>query len=115
MGICGLPENYNDWLIMREEHMEENLISSHFTIDLYKQYRKHLGPVRYELLKQAQVLVVPKKVNSLLSLGNLPLLKPVIQAYKIARCFRLGNWIKNLIMPQDYKARIAGLDVISNA
>ena len=52
MGIKGLPLNYQDWLIMRNEHLKQDLICSDFTVDLYKQYRKHLGLVRYWLLKQ---------------------------------------------------------------
>src|SRR5687768_4905281 len=64
MGIVGLPYTYQEWLIMRDEHLEKDLKKSHYTIDLFKQYRKHLGPVRYKLLKEGQVLVAPKQVRS---------------------------------------------------
>ena len=37
----------------------QDLEKSHYTADLYKQYRKHLGFVRYKLLKESQKLVVP--------------------------------------------------------
>ena len=39
MGIKGLPETYQNWVIMRAEHLQKNMISSEFTIDLNKQYR----------------------------------------------------------------------------
>ncbi|MDB5012956.1 MAG: hypothetical protein JWQ25_1158, partial [Daejeonella sp.] len=62
MGIKGLQENYKDWMVMRDQHLQENMISSNFTVDLYKQYRTHLGFARYHVLKQTQVLVVPERV-----------------------------------------------------
>src|SRR6188508_2513820 len=37
MNLQGLPRNYNEWLIMRKEHLNSNLEKSSFTIDLYKQ------------------------------------------------------------------------------
>ena len=111
MGISGLPQGYSGWLNMRNEHLKENLINSKFSKDLYKQYRKHLGWLRFQLLIQAQVLVVPNKVNKLLNLGSIPYLKPVIKLYKIVRFFHLETILKNLILPRDYKTQIKDLDV----
>jgi len=51
MGITGLPENYSDWKKSRDQHLEMDMAYSAFTADLYKQYRKHLGPVRFAILK----------------------------------------------------------------
>ena len=113
MGIKGLPATYQDWLVMRDEHLQQNLILSNFTFDLYKQYRIHLGWLRYQLLRQAQVLVVPERVNSLLSLGKLPLLAPVMTVYKFSRFFNFERLLKNAILPKDYKAQIKDLDVVS--
>jgi uncharacterized protein (DUF2236 family) len=113
MGLKGLPANYPDWVTMRAEHLQEDLICSDFTLDLYRQYRKHLGRPRYEILKQAQIMVVPRRVSALLSLGNLPLLKPVLMAYKFARLFKIDQLLRNAILPQAYKAQIKDLDVIS--
>ncbi|MEJ6979047.1 oxygenase MpaB family protein [Pedobacter sp. P351] len=111
MGLKGLPDNYNDWLIMRSEHIQSNLSRSNFTGDLYKQYRRHLGWIRYQLLKQAQILVVPQIVNSMLSLGSIPLLDPVLKLYKLARIFKLEEYLKNTILPSEYKKQIADLDI----
>lgn len=112
MEISGLPLSYLEWLNMRKEHLKENLINSDFSKDLYKQYRKHLGWLRFQLLIQAQVLVVPNRVNNLLNLGSISYLKPAIMVYKIARTLHLENIFKNLILPQDYKAQIKDLDVM---
>jgi len=110
MGIKGLPENYQDWKIMRAEHLQENMISSEFTIDLYKQYRTHLGFVRYHILKQTQVLVVPNRVNHLLGLGETPFLAPILQLYKLSRWLSFNQLIKNVILPESYKEQIRRLD-----
>ena len=112
MGIKGLPENYKDWLIMREQHLLENMVSSDFTVDLYKQYRTHLGFLRYIVLKQTQVLVVPERVNKLLALGATPFFSLVLQVYKLSRWLSFERLIKNVILPENYKAQIRDLDMV---
>lgn len=112
MGLQGLPSNYKDWLVMREEHLENNLHKSHYTIDLYKQYRKHLGALRYKLLKEGQVLVAPEKVKRLLGLKNFSLLTPVLLAYKLSRVLKLDWFMKSLVLPTEYKKQIKDLDII---
>ena len=112
MGIVGLPTNYSEWLVMREDHLEKDLQKSHLTIDLYKQYRKHLGLLRYKLLKEGQVLVVPKKVNQLLGLGKTSLLTPILFIYKLGQKFKLDWFLKSLVLPTEYKKQIKDLDSI---
>src|SRR5258705_13290660 len=34
MGLKGLPTNYNEWLAMRHEHLEQDLEKSYYTTDL---------------------------------------------------------------------------------
>jgi len=111
MGLTGLPSNYTEWLLMREEHLQQNLHKSHFTIDLFKQYKKHLGAIRYSLLIEGQMLVVPKKVNSLLDFRKFSLLSPVIGIYKLAKKLKLDGILKDLILPGQYKKEIKELDV----
>lgn len=111
MGIKGLPLTFTDWEKMRAEHLKENLIKSDFTLDLYKQYNKHLGVVRYQMLKQVQVMVVPQRVNKLLSLGPISLLTSVLYGYKLMRFFRIEKILRNAFLPKDYKAQIVDLDV----
>ncbi|HVE60656.1 MAG TPA: oxygenase MpaB family protein [Chitinophagaceae bacterium] len=46
MNIKGLPATYEEWLPVRASHLEEDLQKTNYTIDLFKQYKKHLGLVR---------------------------------------------------------------------
>ncbi|WP_215236890.1 oxygenase MpaB family protein [Dyadobacter helix] len=111
MGIRGLPENYENWEIMRAEHLHKNLVASTFTADLFQQYRKHLGVSRYLLLKEVQALVVPREVRKMLKLGRIPFLLPVLAGYKLARIFNVAAGFRNIILPKAYKTRILNLDL----
>ncbi len=111
MGIKDLPMNFVEWLVRREAHMVQNLQNGKYTRDLFMQYRKHLGMVRYKILIQSQILIVPKKVNELLQLGKFSLLAPVLPLYKLSRKFRIEWLIKSLILPSNYQKEIKSLDV----
>jgi hypothetical protein len=111
MGLKDLPLTYASWRTMRKEHLEQDLAKSKYTVDLYKQYKKHLGLIRYKLLLEGQILVVPKRVNQLLSLGSVSLLSPVLQLYKFSRKLKLDWLLKSTILPTKYKSQIKNLDV----
>jgi len=111
MNLVGLPTSYHEWLVMREQHLANDLVKSEYTADLFRQYRKHLGLVRYRLLLGAQALVTPPIVNKLLELGQQPILPPLLAAYKLSRKIRTEWILKELILPPAYKAEIRGLDV----
>ncbi len=111
MGIPDLPTSYQEWEKVRKEHLRRNYTNSHFTQDLYKQYRKHLGPIRYFLLLEAQILVVPERVRELLNLRKLSFLTPILAVYKFSRRLKLDWLLKSLILPSAYKKEIAELDV----
>lgn len=110
MGIKGLPTTYAQWLGMRETHLNHNLRLSNYTIDLYKQYKKHLGAFRFFLLKEGQAMVVPPQVKTLLKFKRFSLLTPVVAVYKFFRFLRLDWFIKSLVLPPAYKAQIQALD-----
>jgi hypothetical protein len=110
MGIKGLPSTYIEWLPMRHEHLKQDLVKSKFTTDLYRQYRKHLGGMRYMVLKQVQVMLVPKQVRNLLALGDIPYLLPVLKAYKFTRLLKLDQILRNMMLPEAYKAQVQDLD-----
>ena len=112
MGLNDLPVNYSHWVVMRDLHLQQDLIKSNFTIDLYKQYKFHLGIVRYQLLLEAQKLVVPEKVNGLLQFNKFSLLKPILFLYKITRMCKLDWVLKSIILPKEYKAEIKKLDIV---
>ncbi|MEO5778000.1 MAG: oxygenase MpaB family protein [Flavobacterium sp.] len=111
IGLKELPLTYIEWLPVREEHLIENLQKSDYTDDLFKQYRKHLGAVRYLVLTEGQKLVVPQYVKKLLNLTNFSLLSIVIPIYKFSRIIKLDKLFKNIILPSEYKSQIDDLDV----
>jgi len=110
MGIKALPTNYNEWELQRVIALEENLVKGHFTIDLYHQYRKHLGWFRYMVLKQSQTLLLPAQVNKLLSLGKNPFAAVLLSLYKLSRHIRIKSLLKNALLPTAYKEEIMALD-----
>ena len=111
MGLIGLPLNYSEWVIMRNEHLQQDLEKTHYTVDLYKQYKKHLGWFRYKLLLESQKLVVPRHVNRLLDLGHSFWFPPVLAMYKLSRRVKLDWFFKSIILPNNYKKQIRDLDV----
>ena len=111
MGVKGLPATFTDWQKMRVQHLDENLQHSHYTVDLFKQYRHHLGLFRYRLLLEGQMLVVPDKVRELLGFRSVSFLKPVLGLYKLTRYFKADWFLKELILPGAYKSEIKELDV----
>lgn len=113
MGLKELPSNYQDWVPVREDHLKQNLEKSRFTVDLFKQYEKHLGKFRYQLLLQSQAGVVPSTVNELLSLGKGPALRPMLFAYKASKKLKLDSLVKTILFPRKYQGQINALDVIA--
>ncbi|RVU00484.1 DUF2236 domain-containing protein [Mucilaginibacter limnophilus] len=111
MNIPGLPENYSEWAVMRESHLNDNLIKSDCTVDLYKQYKKHLGFFRYVILMQVQALLSPARVKKLLDLKESGIFKPIICVYKLCRKINLDGLLKEAILPANYKVQIKALDI----
>lgn len=112
MNVPDLPLTYQAWLPVREAHLQNNLSRSHFTDDLFLQYKKQLGAVRYRVLREAQVLVVPKRVASLLRFKKFSLLFPVVPLYKLSRIVKADAAIKWLLLPPAYKKQIETLDAV---
>lgn len=111
MGLKELPETYIKWLPVRESHLMENLQKSDFTIDLFKQYRKHLGAMRFKVLLEGQKLVVPNRVKELMNFSNFSMISPLVPIYKFSKKLELEGVIKSVLLPSDYKAQIDELDV----
>ncbi len=110
MALRELPPDYVSWLPARERHMQEDLIKSKYTVDLFLQYRKHLGSPRYKILWEAQKLVVPGKVRSLLGMGKRSALGPAVPLYKLSRKLKMDQLIKNILLPRAYHEQIRELD-----
>lgn len=111
MGLKALPLSYEEWLPVRQAHLNEDLVKSEYTSDLFLQYNKHLGVVRFKVLIEAQKLVVPRRVKDLLQFSSFSWLKPVVPLYKFSRLVRIDGLIKNLLLPEAYMKQIKELDV----
>jgi hypothetical protein len=112
MRLNGLPETLPEFEAMRQTHLLKNLQQSNYTDDLFRQYKKHLGVLRYRILLEAQTLVVPQRVHDLLGLRKFSLLTPLLILYKAGRFIKADELLKNLILPYRYKLQIKALDVI---
>jgi hypothetical protein len=111
MGVKALPLTYTEWLPVRKAHLMEDLQKSEYTDDLFKQYRKHLGAMRFKVLIEGQKLVVPDRVKELMRFSDFSLLTPVVPLYKISRLMKMDWLLKNILLPSDYKDQINELDV----
>lgn len=110
MGVVNLPNNYNEWLTSRAEHLNQNLARSKYTDDLLKQYRKHLGSFRYAYLVHAQILVIPEQVRKLLNFGTFSWVRFIIPFYKVARNIGIDWHLMKLVLPKQYKQQIFDLE-----
>lgn len=111
MGLKELPNNYTEWLPIRDQHLFENLEKSKFTIDLFRQYKKHLGTIRFNLLLGVQKLIVPKIAKDKLFKNQFAFLKPIIKFYKISKIVKMDSAIKNLLLPSNYINQIKEIDI----
>ncbi|MFZ2898948.1 MAG: oxygenase MpaB family protein [Saprospiraceae bacterium] len=110
MGINGLPHTFEEWEKMRPEQLRQNMERSHYTEDLYRQYRKHLGPVRYRILLALQRQLVPPQVRELLGLGESRFLKPHMALYKLIKRLHADWAVKEVLFPPRYKAQFRALE-----
>ncbi|GAB3720855.1 oxygenase MpaB family protein [Spirosoma lituiforme] len=110
MHVPDLPTNYADWKIDREAHLNRDLVRSEFTDKLFQRYREQLGSWRYDLLRQAQAVLVPKQVSQRLSLPQKPLLTHTIGLYKVLNALGLRSVVQRVLLPTDYLEQIRGLD-----
>jgi uncharacterized protein (DUF2236 family) len=111
MGLNGLPGNFAAWTKMRHEHLNENLQRSHYTDDLFKQYRKHLGYVRYQILREVQILIAPPEVRNGLTRQKTSFVKRLIGLYKTSRLIHADGILKDMILPSKYKKEIKALNI----
>lgn len=110
MGIPSLPGGYNTWLPDRDRHMTADLDRSDFTTGLYKQYRSHLGLLRYRILLGAQAVITPSIVKRKLRLTDWGTFRVIIPLYKVAAALGIGWFLKNAILPSKYIAEVRELD-----
>lgn len=112
MGLKELPASYDEWQIARKQHMMNDLERSSYSTDLFNQYKKHLGIMRFRVLIEAQKLLVPSIVKELLHFSSFSFLTPVIPLYKITRFLKLDWLLKKILLPGAYKTQIEALNVM---
>jgi len=110
MHLKDLPHDHQSWKESQQVHLENDLHYSHYTKDLYKQYRKHLGAFRYRILVESQKLVCPRQVLSHLGLNSFSWATPLLATYKLSRILRLDGVVKQLLLPSKYMKEIKALD-----
>lgn len=108
--IRGLPRSYSDWQVDRRRHLDRDLVYSRYTLLLYRQYRRHLGPWRYFILVQLQALLAPEEVRRLLGLKPRALLARLVRAYTLVDTLRMAFLLRRMLVPPSYWPEIAKLD-----
>jgi uncharacterized protein (DUF2236 family) len=111
MGLRELPHDFKKWKLSREQHLMNDLQYSRYTQNLFAQYKKHLGAVRFKLLIEGQKLIIPSRVRQLLAMSRHSLLMPIIPIYKIAKRIKLDWMLKNILLPGAYKNQINELNI----
>lgn len=111
MGIPELPTSFDRWARDREIHLDNDLHYSDFSRQLYDQYRLHLGPFRYMILRAAQGIIVPRKVAAMLALKDSWLTRFSISLYKVAVALRIDGHVKSMILPRQYISQVRALAV----
>jgi hypothetical protein len=110
LAVTELPETYAEWQADRRRHLERDLCYSRHTALLFKQYRRHLGVFRYNLLLQVQAVLAPDEVRRLLSLRPKQLMTGLVQIYGAISPLNLQTLVHTLLIPPRYWAEIRGFE-----
>lgn len=106
MGLKNLPDNFNDWVIDRNLHLENDLQKGTFTIHLFEQYKKHLGGFRYFILIQIQQILVPRIAQKKLFTPSYFPTITMIKLYKLSKKIKLDRLLKSIILPKKNKEEL---------
>lgn len=106
MHLDNVPSNYNEWKNSYEKHLETNLVLSRHTQELFKQYRKHLGPFRYFILCEVQKELLGEKVKRLLNYNHSIPVRIVLPLYRFLRKTQLQDKLIRLLVPNRFKPEI---------
>lgn len=106
MELKDLPPTYDTWLPVREQHLQDNLVSSSYTEDLFRQYRKHLGGFRYWLVREVQILICPPTVRKHLKMRSYSFAKPLLWMYKISRKIGMQETVQRVMIPKKYREQM---------
>ena len=110
--IADLPRTYEEWEVDRREHMGRDLVNSKHTSMLFRQYRRHLGLWRYQLLREVQAVLVPDEVRRLLNFNSNKLISGLVQTYGIITGGNVRSLVHSLLVPPRYWAEVRRFDRI---
>lgn len=110
MGMLQLPSQFEAWEHAHKVQLNQDLIRSDYTKNLYEQYRKHLGFIRYAILLKVQSRIVPEKALQLLALKPSRLLPVLLLGYKFTRKLKLDTLLKSFLLPSEYSHQIQALN-----
>ena len=108
--ISELPESYAEWKIDRRHHMVRDLHYSRHTALLFRQYRRHLGVWRYNLLLQVQAVLAPDEVRRLLRMSPNRLMLRLVQTYGLISPLNLQTVVHTLLVPPQYWAELRSFE-----
>jgi len=110
MNVPGLPATYADWVVDRQAHLANDLERSTYTDTLFRRYREEIGDWRYDLLRQAQSLLVPTRVATMLDLPKRPWLASLLWIYPLSRALGLRALVQRILLPTTYLGKIQALE-----
>jgi hypothetical protein len=113
LSISELPESYAEWKLDRRRHLVRDLCYSRHTELLFKQYRRHLGVWRYNLLLQVQAVLAPDEVRRLLRLSPNKLMSRLVQTYGFISPLNLQTLVHTVLVPSQYWSELRGFEKIA--
>ena len=114
LNVKELPADYERWREDRRSHLERDLSHSRHTALLYRQYRRHLGELRYHLLLQVQALLVPERVRRLLRLKPRAVFAAATEVYASLPVPGLRPLVRRLLLQPRYWGEVAELERVTS-
>ncbi len=109
MGLRNLPSRYTEWRVAYRYHQAVNLHKSSWTIDLFRKYRQHLGPLRYFLLLQIQNLLAPPRVKNYLGNQSAFTGRLLLSPYKLIRRAGLHDRLITILVPKQFRGHLLAM------
>lgn len=110
MHMDELPVDYATWRLQYSKNLRANLTYSSYTKDLFAQYRKHLGLVRYFIVVEIQKRLVPDEVKKMLGYKHSIFVSAVIPFYRVIRKFPIHIRAILLLVPARFKEKVWNMD-----
>lgn len=110
MHIANLPDTYAQWADERQKHLRQNLERSHFSTDLFLQYKRQLRPLRFRIMLQVQAALAPHRVRTLLGLQRSRSFGALLAVYRCIRGTYTQYCLLPLLMPRPYFEQVYRLN-----